>query len=574
MNAPQTEATIPSPTARVAAAFARIAAADRPEVWITLREFDDVHAEAAAIEQRLADGATLPLAGMLVAVKDNVDVAGLPTTAGCPEYAYSPAETASAIARLVAAGAIMLGKTNLDQFATGLVGTRSPHGAVRNAHHPELISGGSSSGSAVAVALGIADIGIGTDTAGSGRVPAAFHDLVGIKATLGIIPAHGVVPACADYDAVTVFAATLDLATRAAAVMAGAERRDPRSRSWPADVRFAAPQVPRLAVPVPANLDALSPEYREAFDRSVCTALEAGCKIEAVDIAPLLEAALLLYDGAIVAERYAAVGAFLDTAPAGADPTVAAIISAAAATTGPGFADDLNTLAHARAFAAELLEPFDALLLPTTTEHPTLAAVRADPIGINRRLGTFTNFCNLVDLAAVAIPGAATATGYPFGVMIVVPAFADQVAVDIAARLQNIDTAPLLVDRGVDLAVFGAHLRDQPLHWQLEELGARFAGAIRTTDAYRLTAMATTPPKPGVVRTEPGAGAPIPGELYRLSEAALGRFLAALPAPMALTAIELEDGRGVIGFTATHDATATAVDITEYGGWRAYLSAR
>ncbi|MEV6066693.1 allophanate hydrolase [Nocardia sp. NPDC052001] len=574
MTTPQTAPATPVPTARVAAAYARIAAADRPEVWITLREFDDVHAEAAAIEQRLADGATLPLAGLLVAVKDNVDVAGLPTTAGCPEYAYSPAETASAIARLVAAGAIVLGKTNLDQFATGLVGTRSPHGAVRNALHPELISGGSSSGSAVAVALGIADIGIGTDTAGSGRVPAAFHDLVGIKATLGIIPAHGVVPACADYDAVTVFAATLDLATRAAAVMAGAEGRDPRSRSWPADVRFAAPQVPRLAVPVPANLDALSPEYRDAFDRSVCAALEAGCKIEAVDIAPLLEAALLLYDGSIVAERYAAVGAFLDTAPAGADPTVAAIISAAAATTGPGFAADLDTLARARAFAAELLEPFDALLLPTTTEHPSLAAVQADPIGINRRLGTFTNFCNLVDLAAVAIPGAATATGYPFGVMIVVPAFADQVAVDIAARLQNADTAPLLVDRGIDLAVFGAHLRDQPLHWQLEELGARFAGAIRTTDAYRLTAMATTPPKPGLVRTEPGAGAPIPGELYRLSEAALGRFLAALPAPMALTAIELEDGRGVIGFTATHDATATAADITEYGGWRAYLSAR
>ncbi|MFB7723196.1 allophanate hydrolase [Nocardia sp. NPDC056100] len=574
MTPSQTEAALPSPTARVAAAYARIAAADRPEVWITLREFDDVHAEAAAIEQRLADGAELPLAGLLVAVKDNVDVVGLPTTAGCPEYAYSPAETASAIARLVAAGAIVLGKTNLDQFATGLVGTRSPHGAVRNALHPELISGGSSSGSAVAVALGIADIGIGTDTAGSGRVPAAFHDLVGIKATLGIIPAHGVVPACADYDAVTIFAATLDLATRAAAVMAGAEGRDPRSRSWPADVRFAAPQVPRLAVPVPANLDALSPEYRDAFDRSVCAALEAGCKIEAVDIAPLLEAALLLYDGSIVAERYAAVGAFLDTAPAGADPTVAAIISAAAATTGPGFATDLDTLARARAFAAELLEPFDALLLPTTTEHPSLAAVQADPIGINRRLGTFTNFCNLVDLAAVAIPGAATATGYPFGVMIVVPAFADQVAVDIAARLQNADTAPLLVDRGVDLAVFGAHLRDQPLHWQLEELGARFAGAIRTTDAYRLTAMATTPPKPGLVRTEPGAGAPIPGELYRLSEAALGRFLAALPAPMALTAIELEDGRGVIGFTATHDATATAADITEYGGWRAYLSAR
>ncbi|WP_067565641.1 allophanate hydrolase [Nocardia acidivorans] len=575
MNAHQTDSgASPSPSARVAAAYARIAETDRPEVWITLRDEAEVLAEAAALEERLAGGAELPLAGLLVAVKDNIDVAGLPTTAACPEFAYMPQETASAIARLVDAGAIVLGKTNLDQFATGLVGTRSPYGAVRNALHPELISGGSSSGSAVAVALGIADIGIGTDTAGSGRVPAAFNGLVGIKATLGIIPAHGVVPACADYDAVTVFGADLDLATRAAAIMAGPEPRDPRSRTWPATVRFAAAQSPRLAIPVPANLTPLSPAYREAFDKTVAATLEAGFKIDNVDIAPLLDAALLLYDGAIVAERYAAVGAFLDGRPAGADPTVTAIISAAELPSGHAFAADLTTLARARSAALRLLESIDALLLPTTTEHPTLAAVQADPIGINRRLGTYTNFCNLLDLAAVAIPGATTAGGAPFGVMLVVPAFGDQVAIDLAARLQSDSATPLLVESGVELAVFGAHLRDQPLHWQLEELGARFAGSIRTTDTYRLTAMDTTPPKPGLVRTAPGQGAPIVGELFRLSEAGLGRFLAALPAPMALTAVELEDGRTVVGFTATHDATAAAVDITEYGGWKAYLSAR
>ncbi|MBL1076853.1 allophanate hydrolase [Nocardia sp. 2] len=563
-----------SPTARVAAAYARIAEADRPEVWISLRTEEAVRAEAAAVEARLASGAVLPLAGLLVAVKDNIDVAGLPTTAACPEFAYTPDESAAAITRLADAGAIVLGKTNMDQFATGLVGTRSPYGAVRNAHDPDRIAGGSSSGSAVAVALGIADIGIGTDTAGSGRVPAAFHGLVGLKATLGVIPAHGVVPACADFDAVTVFAATLDLATRTAAVMAGPDARDPRSRTWPADVRFASPHVARLAVPVPANLTALAPAYRDAFDRTVDAALAAGCKIDAVDIAPLLDAALLLYDGAIVAERYAAVGEFLDTRPAGADPTVAAIISAAADTTGPAFATDLETLARARATAATLLAPFDGLLLPTTTEHPTLAAVAADPVTLNRRLGTYTNFCNLLDMAAVAIPGAPTAAGDPFGVMIVVPAFADQLAIDIAAQLQHTTPAPLLVTGGVELAVFGAHLRDQPLHWQLEELGARFAGTIRTTDAYRLTALDTTPLKPGLVRTGPGRGAPILGELFRLSEGALGRFLTALPAPMALTAIELEDGRTVVGFTATHDATATATDITEFGGWKAYLASR
>ncbi|MEV0062006.1 allophanate hydrolase [Nocardia sp. NPDC050718] len=571
--APQSDAG-QAPTARVAAAYARIAEVDRPEVWITVRAQAEVTAEAAVIEQRLAAGEVLPLAGLLVAVKDNIDVTGIPTTAGCPEFAYTPTDTATSVQRLIDAGAVILGKTNLDQFATGLVGTRSPYGAVRNAHHPALIAGGSSSGSAAAVALGIADLGIGTDTAGSGRVPAALHGIVGIKASLGIIPTDGVVPACADYDAVTVFAGTVDLATRAAAIMAGPEPRDPRSRTWPADVRLAAPREPRLAVPDEANLAALSSSYRDAFDRTVAAATAAGVKIEPIDISGLLEAARLLYGGAIVAERYAAVGAFLETRPAGADPTVAAIITAAAATTGPAFAADLDALARARADALALVGSFDALLLPTTTEHPSIDAVAAEPVTINQRLGTYTNFCNLLDMAAVAVPGEPTATGEPFGVMVVVPAFADQVAVDIAARLEGSAATPLLVDRGVDLAVFGAHLRGQPLNWQLDDLGARFVGSIQTTDAYRLTALDTTPLKPGLVRTAPGAGAPIVGELFRLSEAALGSFLAGLPAPMALTRIELADGRAVVGFTATHDATSTATDITEYGGWVTYLNAR
>ncbi|WP_194816900.1 allophanate hydrolase [Nocardia sp. XZ_19_385] len=562
-----------SPTERVAAAYRRIAEVDRPEVWITLRAEADVTADAAAVERRLADGESLPLAGTLVAVKDNIDVAGLPTTAACPEFAYTADVSAAAIERLVTAGAVVLGKTNLDQFATGLVGTRSPYGAVRHAQHPELISGGSSSGSAVAVALGLADIGIGTDTAGSGRVPAALHGIVGIKASLGIIPAHGVVPACVDYDAVTVFAADLDRAVAAAAIMAGPEARDPRSRAWPADVRLAAPQVPRLAVPRGADLTALDPSYREAFTNTLAAVADSGATTEEVDISSLLDAARLLYDGAIVAERYAAVGAFLDTAPAGADPTVAAIIGAARATTGPGFAQDLDTLAKARVAALELLAGFDGLLLPTTTEHPSITAVQADPFGINRRMGTYTNFCNLLDMAAVAVPGAPTADGKPFGVMVVVPAFADQVAVDIAARVTGSE-APALIDQGVDLAVFGAHLRGQPLHWQLEQIGARFAGEIRTTDAYRLTALDTVPPKPGLVRHGPGLGAPILGELFRVSPAGLGSFLAALPAPMALTSINLADGREVIGFACTFDAAQAATDITAYGGWKAFSQNR
>ncbi|MFB7877421.1 allophanate hydrolase [Nocardia sp. NPDC056064] len=555
-------------TARVAAAYARIAEVDRPEIWITLRPQAELTAEAAEVDRRVAAGEPLPLAGLLVAVKDNVDVAGLPTTAACPEFAYPATVTAAAVDRLVDAGALVLGKTNLDQFATGLVGTRSPYGAVRHAEHPELISGGSSSGSAVAVALGIADIGVGTDTAGSGRVPAAFHGIVGIKASLGLVPAHGVVPACADYDAVTVFAAGLDLAVTAAAVMIGPDERDPRSRTWPADVRLAAGARPTVAIP--DDLTPLSPAYRAAFIETVAALRDQGVTVREVDISPLLDAARLLYDGAIVAERYAAVGAFVDKGADGLDETVAGIISAAKELDAPSFAADLDTLTKAKAAANALLTGYDGLLLPTTTEHPTIAAVTADPVTINRRLGTYTNFCNLLDLAAVAVPGTPTADGLPFGVMVVVPTFADQLAVDLAARVTG-TPAPLLVDTGVALAVFGAHLRGQPLHWQLEQLGARFAGEITTSDAYRLTALDTVPPKPGLVRHGDGLGAPIRGELFLVSPGGLGRFLAELPPPMALTSIELADGRSVVGFACTYDAALTATDITEHGGWVAYL---
>lgn len=562
-----------SPTRRVAAAFRRIAEVDRPEVWIALRDPREVGADAESVERRLAAGDDLPLAGRLVAVKDNIDVAGMPTTSACPEFSYLPQKTAAAIERLSRAGAVILGKTNMDQFATGLVGTRSPFGAVRNAHFPTLISGGSSSGAAVAVALGIADIGIGTDTAGSGRVPAAVNGIIGIKPTLGIVPMHGVVPACVDYDTMAVLARDMADAVAATAIMAGPDPRDPRGRTWPANVRLAAPSRPRVAIPVVENLVSLTGPYRDAFERTIRMALDAGIDIAPVDITVLLGAARLLYDGAIVAERYAAVGHFVDSAPSGADPTVAEIISAAGRITGHEFVNDLDTLAHARAAAGDLLADVDALLLPTTTEHPSIAAIRDEPVRINRRMGTFTNFCNLLDLAAVAIPGATTSDGMPFGVMMVVPAFADQVAIDLACMLTG-TRAPVLVDGGIELAVFGAHMRGQPLHGQLEHLGARFAGSIATNDAYRLVELSTTPVKPALVRTTPGVGRSIVGELYRVSEAGLGRFLAALPAPMALTAVELRDGRSVVGFTATHDATSAAVDITEYGGWVAYLQSR
>ncbi|MDJ0360024.1 allophanate hydrolase [Rhodococcus sp. H29-C3] len=550
---------------RVRQAYKRIAEVDRPEIWITLRKEDDVLAEAATVDT------ALPLAGLLVAVKDNVDVAGMPTTAACPEFAYIPDRTATAVARLVEQGALVLGKTNLDQFATGLVGTRSPYGAVRCAWDQDRVSGGSSSGSAVAVALGIADIGIGTDTAGSGRVPAAFHGLVGVKTSPGIVPTTGVVPACIDFDCVTVLAVDLETATLATQLMAGYDDADPRSRRWPADVRLSANAVPHIAVPRATDLEQLCPEYREAFDRQVSRLAAQGFAHSEIDISPLLDAAALLYDGAIVAQRFSAVGAFVESKRASCDPTVAQIIQNAAEPSAHRYVDDISVLQHTKRLAVALLDGFDGLLLPTTTEHPTIAAVQADPVSMNRRMGTYTNFCNLLNMAAVAVPGTPTSSGEPFGVMFVVPEFQDQIAIDLAARLVG-TPSPSLVTDGHDVLVVGAHLEGFPVHHQLTDRGARYLGEVHTSDAYRMVDLGTTPAKPGLVRHHRGKGSAIAGELYRMSAAGLGTFLAALPAPMGLTSVELSDGRWVTGFCCSHEAGEAGIDITEFGGWRAYMA--
>ncbi|MCP2252985.1 allophanate hydrolase [Prauserella aidingensis] len=559
-----------TPTERVRAAYRTIAEVDRPEVWITLRDADDVLREAAALEDRLAAGADLPLAGLVFAVKDNIDVAGLPTTAGCPSYAYSPEVSATVVRRLVDAGALVLGKTNLDQFATGLVGTRSPYGAVRHAQQPDKISGGSSSGSAVAVALGIADFALGTDTAGSGRVPAALHGIVGLKPTLGLVPNTGVVPAARSYDCVTVFAADLAQAQRAVTVMTGPDDADPTSRAWPPDARFAA-TGPRVAVPDEEGLEPLSAERVAAFHSAVDRLRGAGVVVERIDVRPFLDAATLLYDGALVAERYAAVGDFLATTPDGADPTVAGIVLAARTLPAHRFATDLERLDAYRTEADSLLTRFDALLLPTTTGHPTIAEVQADPVGVNSRMGVYTNFVNLLDMAAAAVP-AGTADGSPFGVSVITRAFDDQVALDVGAMLTDVEPPQARPDAGTDLVVFGAHLRGCPLNHELTELGARYLGEVHTAPEYRMVALPTVPPKPGVVRDRT-RGESLLGERWRLSTTALGVFLSRLPEPMALGVVIVDDGEQVLGFHCDADTAAGGVDITEHGGWRAYLEA-
>jgi len=547
------------PVERVEAAFARLAEADRPEVWISLRDRDEVLAEAAAIDPRL------PLAGLVVGVKDNIDVAGLPTTAAAASYSYRPAADSTAVARLRAAGAVILGKTNLDQFATGLVGTRSPFGAVRNAWDPGRISGGSSSGSAVAVALGIVDVGLGTDTAGSGRVPAALNGLVGVKPTKGLVPVTGVVPACYSLDCVTVFTRDLGLARAVTELMEGPDPADPLSRTGA--LAAPAPARPRVAVPTPEHLDGLAPGWREAFAAAVARFAATGVEIVEVDIARLLDAATLLYGGAFVAERYAAVGAHLEAHPelvgSDLDPTVATIILGGKARTAADWAADSARLAALGAAGRAALDGCVALLTPTTTWHPTFAQVAADPVGANTRMGRFTNFANLLDYASLAVP-AGFVDGLPFGVMLTGPAFADRRLAGLAERFAN---------PGVELFVVGAHLTGQPLNRQLVAAGGTLVGPARTAAAYRLHALETVPAKPGLVRVAPGGeGASIAGELWRLPAAGLGTFLAAIPAPMALGKISLVDGREVTGFLVEPFAVVGAPDISAHGGWRAYLA--
>ena len=551
---------------KIAEIYWNIEASGRDEVFIHLRpqaEVENDHRTALA-----ADG---PLAGLVLAVKDNVDVAGIPTTAACPDFSYIPDADAPAVTALKAAGAVVIGKTNLDQFATGLVGTRSPYGPVRDSRRPDYISGGSSSGSAVAVALGFADIAIGTDTAGSGRVPAGLQGIVGIKATVGLVSTEGVVPACASYDCVTIFAADLATAQSAMAVMSAVAPQ----RQWPADAPYAAPATPRIAIP--DTLDGLDDEWQAAFDAAVRQAKDAGFETVPIPMDDFFAAAGLLYNGALVAERWDAVGEFVSTAGPDAelDPTVAAIITAAGAYSAADLLRDRRRVEELRRTALAQLEGCHALMVPTAPEHPRIDEVAADPVVVNSRMGRYTNFCNLFDMCAISVPAGTVADGAQFGITLLAPGFHDGVIADLAARFLDVPSPETWPESGgarlTELAVFGAHLRGQPLEHQLTGRGARWAGPITTAPHYRLYALDTVPPKPGLTRVEDG-GASIVGEQWLLSPAALGEFLADLPAPMLLGKVELDDGRWITGFGCDHTAPTQGRDITEYRGWLAAMA--
>lgn len=586
-----------SATTRVTAALAAIDAVDRPEIWITVRSREDLLVEAARIDAAAAAGADLPLAGLLLAVKNNVDVAGVTTTAACPGFGYGPAEDAVAVARLRAAGALVLGATNLDQFATGLVGTRSPYGAVRDARQPDRISGGSSSGSAVAVALGLVDIAIGTDTAGSGRVPAGLQGIVGIKPTLNVVSTAGMVPACRSWDTATILARDLGTAELAMGIMAG------ESRTWPADVRLAAPSRPRVAYP--ASLPALPEAWAAEFGAQIERLRSTGVDAEPIELDVFLQAARLLYDGALVAERHAAVGPFIDAAVgdgslgganAGLDPTVTGIITAAGRVPAHQYVTDTAALETLKREALSRLGGFDALIVPTTPFHPTLAEVAADPVGVNSRMGTYTNFCNLFDMCAVAVPagtvGEAGGGVAQFGLTVVGRTFDDGVVADIARRIEATPDLPALFASGaapsraaavrlpwpvaagaqaVPLVVVGAHRKGQPLVDELERRGAFWDGPVTLAARYRMVALETQPPKPGVVRSDDGAE--LAAERWLLSEAALGSFLAELPEPMLLGSVLLNDGSSAVGFACDAVAASAGRDITHFGDWLAARAA-
>jgi allophanate hydrolase len=529
-------------------------------VWISRRDASEVAADVAA-----ADPA-LPLAGLRLAVKDNIDVAGLPTTAGCPAFAYEPASDAVVVARLRGAGVAVVGKTNLDQFATGLVGTRSPYGAVESPLAPGRVAGGSSSGSAAAVALGEADIALGTDTAGSGRVPAAFCGIVGLKPTRGWLPTTGVVPACASLDCVSVFARDVAGAAVAVEAAAGYEPGDP----WSRRPQPASAEVRRIGRPSRAALGAwCAPDVLDAFDAAVD---RVDLEVHEVDLTPFFAAGALLYDGALVAERHVAVGAFVDRHPDDVDPVVGPIIAAAGRLSAPALAADLQRLAGLRRQAEGLWERVDALIVPTAPSHPTLDDVAADPVGLNRALGRFTNGVNLLDWCAAAVPAGSTTDGGPFGVSLLGPAWTDRAVWAAAAHVAG-QAPPLRQDPQLLLAVCGAHLEGQPLHHQLVERRARLVARTTTAAAYRMVHLATDPAKPGMVRVPAGErGAALEVEVWALDAAAFGTFVAAVPSPLTIGTVELADGTTVKGFLCEPHAAAGAEDISSYGGWRSWLA--
>jgi allophanate hydrolase len=564
--------------------------------WICLADEARLAAQLKTLAGRLAaadgDTARLPLYGVPFAIKDNIDAAGWPTTAACPEFAYVAEADATVVRRLREAGAILIGKTNLDQFATGLVGTRSPHGAVPNTFDPAYISGGSSSGSASVLARGLVAFSLGTDTAGSGRVPAGFNNIVGLKPTKGWLSNQGVVPACKTLDCVSIFALTVADADLVATIAGGYDRQDPYSRPAPAAMDNSFSPRPRLAVPKPLEFFG-DTQAEQAFHAALQKLRDQGAAIEFIDYTPFAELAALLYQGPWVAERFVAVQALWERKPEAINPVVRGIVEQAANYSACDTFKAEYKRAELTRRVRESLAGYDAMVVPTSPSIYTIAQLEAEPVVLNSRLGVYTNFVNFADLAALALPALMRADGLPAGITLIGAAWSDHALAEFGRRWQAALALPLgatgralpapvsptdakpsaAKENNVLLAVVGAHLRGMPLNHQLTSRGARFVEETRSADVYQLYALAnTTPPKPGLRRA--ASGASIVLEVWELSFTAFGEFVAEVPAPMGIGTVTLADGRQLKGFICEPSGLDGAQDITAFGGWRAFLDSR
>ncbi len=576
-----------SPAQTIARSFARIRDYDDPAVFISLRDEKDAVREAEELKAK--DAAELPLFGVPVAVKDNIDVVGLPTTSGCPAFAYQPTHDATSVARLRAAGAIIIGKTNLDQFATGLVGVRTPYGIPKNPIRDDLIPGGSSSGSANAVAAGLVPLALGTDTAGSGRVPAMLNNIVGLKPSLGMVSTAGVVPACRTLDCVSVFSLTVDDAVTALNVMAGPDSADPFSRDRPLGEMVSFPAKLRLGVPRNGQLIFFGDKHSEAaYGEAIKRWSALGATLVEFDMEPFYEAARLLYEGPWVAERYLVMRNLLASSPDSIHPVTREIAAAGSRLTAAETFSALYRMQGLRKITERAFAAMDAIVLPTAPTVYSTAQVLANPIELNSRLGTYTNFVNLLDLCGLALPAAMRTDGIPFGITLLAPAGRDAWLAGIG-RVFHADTklavgakgiaqpplAPLPLHAGRDeisIAVVGAHLSGMALNGELKTLGGRLVASGKTAPDYELYALPTTPPKPGMLRVDAGKGTAIELEVWALSSSAFGKFVEAIPPPLSIGTIRLADGSQVKGFIVEAAGVDGARDISSFGGWRAYMA--
>ena len=555
--------------------------------WIKRADADFIQAQLKALEGQSPD--TLPLYGIPFAVKDNIDVAGLPTTAACPAFEFAPKQSAKVVAKLMAAGAIVVGKTNLDQFATGLVGVRSPYGAPSSTFSEVHVSGGSSSGSSVVVARGEVPFALGTDTAGSGRVPAGFNNLVGLKPTPGLVSTAGVLPACKSLDCVSVFSLTTTDAARVLSVIEGLDPTEPVFNQ-------VQPQLPRFPKPlrigVPSQAQFFGDQaYEEAFEHATRQWAQlkdvdgSAWPVELVPVSldPFWAVAKLLYEGPWVAERYAAIEAFIGAHSADMNPVVRGIVEQA---TQYSAVSTFNAQYRLRELAAQTLATWssiDVMMVPTAPTMPTKDAVSADPVGQNSQLGTYTNFVNLLGLAALALPAGFTGSGLPFGVTLIAPGGSDAALLDLGTQWQKLmreDTGGLL-GRGLPAATdadltwpVGLKLTAEPVI-ALAVVGAHLS--THTAPQYQLFALpGTVPPKPGLARISadapPEDGHAIALEVYAIAQSQIGSFLALIPPPLGLGSVELADGSWVKGFICEPCGLAGAQDISHFGGWRAYIA--